>query len=94
MINSGRCPSPGAYDPESPSKLKKGFSFSHNKKISFVDEEAKILASNPSPTKYERTLFGNTFSFSFRSKYQDPFERQKLVILILILRNWGLGNIT
>lgn len=52
MINSARCPSPGAYDPESPSKLKKGFSFSHNKKISFVDEEAKIMAANPSPTKY------------------------------------------
>lgn len=45
-------PSPGSYDPDSPSKLKKGFSFSHNRKMSFVDEHVKVLGTNPAPTKY------------------------------------------
>lgn len=40
--------------------------------MSFVDEHAKLLSTNPSPTKYEKTLFGKSCTFSFRSKYEDP----------------------
>lgn len=64
----------------SPLKTKRGFSFSQTKKVSFVDEESKIFSKNPAPTKYEKTFFGKSFSFSFRSKYADPLEKHKNVI--------------
>jgi hypothetical protein len=59
--------------------LKKGFTFANNKKICFFDERAAKSSVNPGPGKYETTFFEKKYSFSMRSKYEDPLHRQKLV---------------
>jgi hypothetical protein len=40
MAKNERNPSPGDYDPLGSSKLGKGYTFGHNKRVSFVDDEA------------------------------------------------------
>jgi len=52
-------------------KSKKGYSFSHNKRVVFEDPQHEEI---PGPGKYDK-LFSNTSgfaSYSIRSKYEDP----------------------
>lgn len=52
--------------------------------MSFVDEQAKLLSSNPAPTKYEKAIFGKSCTFTFRSKYENPLDVHKSVFILLL----------
>ena len=87
-------PPPGSYGRNSDFALnqqrRRGFSFGNDKRSTFDG----FGLENPGPGKYDR-IFNNysRISFSFRSKYEDPLERHKNVMLHLC-SSWDLVSIT